>query len=174
LTDDQRAMITTQWGRERIKQEAKERQKDQAEKGKEGGRGKKKTLGVKSPEGLANPEENRSRHKLAEMAGVSENKVRQAEKVMASSPELAVKVTSGELKRAICQLPVLGAGPALPREAAGPIPESVKAVAPASRKLKARVPDLGWSDRAQFDLRLQRVFCKEPVFIRRTLRTTSL
>jgi hypothetical protein len=56
------------------------RQQAKAEGGKQGGRGKKKNPPVNPPEGFRRSRE--TRHKLAELAQVSENKIRQTEVVL--------------------------------------------------------------------------------------------
>lgn len=95
LTADQRAMFILA-AQPFLAKQAADRMKAGGERGKEGGRGKKKTLMAKSPEGLS-PAESTTRHAIAEQAGVSEHKVRQAEAVAKNAPELSEAVIAGEL-----------------------------------------------------------------------------
>jgi phage N-6-adenine-methyltransferase len=89
LTDDQRAAIVLRW-RERLAAEAKERQK---EGGKIAGRGRAKVV-ADSPQPLPS---GKTRTKLAELAHVSEHKIKLAEQVQKSQPELIQKVSDGNL-----------------------------------------------------------------------------
>jgi len=61
-----------------VAKEAKERQQEAAKHGKEGGRGKKKTLGAKNPKGKRAP---KTKEKVAQFAGVSATTLRKIEAV---------------------------------------------------------------------------------------------
>jgi ParB-like chromosome segregation protein Spo0J len=100
LTPDQRAAISTQYSEHirAIKAAAKERQKAAGKSGSKGGRGKKKTLGADSPAGFT--DRHATRHKQAEEAGTTEHKVKIAEQVKKSRPDLISKVAAGEMKLA--------------------------------------------------------------------------
>jgi len=122
LTDDQRAAFILE-AKPYLAQQAAERMKaagqTQADRGKEGGRGKKKPPMAKSPEGVSEAESIGShnlpegysqeaneklgaadrtvRRQLAQQAGVSEYKVSQAEAVERDAPELLPDVIAGKL-----------------------------------------------------------------------------
>jgi hypothetical protein len=92
VISDQRPMIAVGW-RERLAAEAKERLKAA---GKAAGRSRPQKGMVNSPYPISKGDST-TRHKLAELAQVTEHKIRQAEAVAAVAPDLAAKVTSGEM-----------------------------------------------------------------------------
>ena len=82
-----------------LEAEAKERQEQQAERGKEGGRGNKKageTLPAILPEGFL-PPKGESREKAAIITGSSPRYVSEAKKLKQERPSLFAKVKSGAL-----------------------------------------------------------------------------
>jgi hypothetical protein len=113
LTEDQKAAIV-QNARAQLEAEAKERQRLAGVHGNEGGRGRRKTLVANSPQGFASeaaeqpadddtaasPRPRRApttRKRLAELAEVSEHKIRQAERVQTAAPDLAEQVVGGTM-----------------------------------------------------------------------------
>jgi hypothetical protein len=99
LTDDQRGAIATQiygWQRRRRMAELKQLDvlQQQGAHGKEGGRGHKKPLGVKSPPRVFR----RLRDEIVEQTGISEHKAKQAIQVAQHAPELLDGVVAGETK----------------------------------------------------------------------------
>jgi len=94
LSDDQRAAISCQW---RPQFEAEGRNQKSIG-GKEAHRGRKKVV-VNSPQPFSKQvNENKTRHKLAEMAQVSEHKIKQTEIVSTARPDLIPKIASGEME----------------------------------------------------------------------------
>ncbi len=139
LTADQIAMAYVAMHLWEDTEAAKQRQieagRQQAEHGKDGGRGNKKALPMDSPEGVspatgssakAEPGSGKDRSgevcvKLANEIGVSEHKARQAKKVQEADPELGKRVIAGEttLRAAVKQV-----GPKLHSRAAAKRGES--------------------------------------------------
>jgi len=102
LTGDQRIAFAAV-ARPILAQQAAERMKAggeaQGTRGKEGGRGKKKPPAAKSTQGVSGTEkrEPTTAQNLAEQAGVSEYKARQAEAVARDAPELLPDLIAGKL-----------------------------------------------------------------------------
>jgi ParB-like chromosome segregation protein Spo0J len=88
LSDDQRAALVMRF-REKLAAEAKRRQQEA------GGDHAKKALRAESPEPL---ESQRTREKLADLAGVSQHKIKLAEQVQRSQPGILRAVAAGHLK----------------------------------------------------------------------------
>lgn len=104
LTDDQRIMIVT--GALRIKEAeaAKARQIEGGKRGKEGGRGHRKTLAANSTQGFRAPT---TTQKIAAAANGTDHQARQALAVAQHAPELVDEVKTGRipLKDAVKQIP---------------------------------------------------------------------
>jgi ParB-like chromosome segregation protein Spo0J len=113
LTEDQKAAVV-QEARARLEAEAKERQRLAGAHGQKGGRSRRKTLVADSPQGFASTAPERpaaedaaaqrrwrraptTRKRLAELAKVSEHKIRQAERVQTAAPDLAEQVVAGTM-----------------------------------------------------------------------------
>jgi len=78
-----------------LEEEAKERQRAQGHRGKEGGRGNEKPLGKYLPKGL--PDENKASQQAAKIAGTNRQYVSDAAKIVETRPELADKVLAGQM-----------------------------------------------------------------------------
>jgi len=100
LTADQRAALAVDL-EEKIAPEAKERQKTQAGRGKEGGRGKKKTLPANLREGFSRDrKENESSEKAARLLKVKARKVQAQKAIKKADPVLHEKVKNREITHA--------------------------------------------------------------------------
>jgi hypothetical protein len=107
LTDDQRSTIQMKWK----PQLAEEGRQAKVEGGKSAGVSRPKKVMAKTPEPIS-PKPT-TRKKLAEQAGVSEHKIRQAETVAKHAPELMDDVIAGKLPlaQAVKQAAILQTGP---------------------------------------------------------------
>jgi hypothetical protein len=84
LTDDQKAVLVLKWS-DAEKEAAKERQRQNLKQG------------AKKPEVADSPPRGKTREVIAKKAGVTQHKVRQAETVKKSAPELLAKVEAGDM-----------------------------------------------------------------------------
>jgi site-specific DNA-methyltransferase (adenine-specific) len=101
FTDDQRAMLAEKV-RARLAKLNKEKQNEQGPRGKEGGRGKKKTPADDASAGDL-PKRDRSenaRIQAAKSQNVSERKAKNAQRVKKKRPDLAKKVLDGDMSLA--------------------------------------------------------------------------
>ncbi len=97
MTEDQRVHCAAEI-EEGLFKENREKQKKQGPKGKEGGRGKKKTLVANPPQGKSR--EPLSRDKAAEMMNVKPRRVQEAKRIKQQAPEMHEKVKNGEMTHA--------------------------------------------------------------------------
>jgi hypothetical protein len=99
LNQSQKAMIAAEM-LPMLEKEAKERQRAAGERGDEGGRGKKKeTLEANSPQGFREPRPRapQSRDIAAKLVGVGARSVQDAKQLKQRSPELAARVSAGQI-----------------------------------------------------------------------------
>ena len=81
---------------EKVKQEAKERQKAAGTEGSKGGRGKKKTLVETIPQGFSE-HDRKTATVLAKASGTNRKYLELAEKIIKEAPSLVPKIESGEI-----------------------------------------------------------------------------